>query len=94
MDRTVLTAYGWPDLEVPPFCPKTPADRTALQTFEDTVIDRLYVLNAERGREEERLGLGGTKGKAGRARKATKPKQEQKAVPEAQTSLAIERESE
>ena len=30
-----------------------------MQVFEDEVIDRLYVLNAERAREEARLGLGG-----------------------------------
>jgi hypothetical protein len=35
------------------------ADREALQAFEDEVIDRLYVLNAERAREEQRLGLAG-----------------------------------
>ena len=29
-----------------------------MQAFEDEVIDRLYVLNAERAREERRLGLG------------------------------------
>jgi len=37
-------------------------DRAALQALEDEVIDRLYVLNAERAREEERLGTG-AKGK-------------------------------
>ncbi|MCB9591143.1 MAG: N-6 DNA methylase [Sandaracinaceae bacterium] len=63
MDRAVLDAYGWSDIEVPPFCPKTDADRAALQEFEDEVIDRLYVLNAERAREEERLGLRSKKGK-------------------------------
>jgi hypothetical protein len=57
MDRAVLDAYGWSDIKVPPFCPKTDADRAALQEFEDEVIDRLYVLNAERAAEEERLGL-------------------------------------
>ena len=60
MDRAVLDAYGWS--EVPPFCPKTDADRAALQEFEDEVIDRLYVLNAERAKEEERLGLRKKKG--------------------------------
>ena len=58
MDRAVLDAYGWTDLEVPPYCPTTPAERAAHKAFEDEVIDRLYVLNAERAREEERLGLG------------------------------------
>jgi len=69
MDRAVLAAYGWTDIAVPPFCPLTDADRAALQAFEDEMIDRLYVLNAERAAEEERLGLGakgpnGPKGKA------------------------------
>jgi hypothetical protein len=58
MDRAVLDAYGWSDVAVPPYCPVTDADRTAVQAFEDEVIDRLYVLNAERARAEERLGLG------------------------------------
>ncbi len=58
MDRAVLAAYGWQDIPVPPFCPKTDEHRAALTAFEDEVIDRLYVLNAERAREEARLGLG------------------------------------
>jgi hypothetical protein len=61
MDRAVLAAYGWGDVAVPPYCPLTDEDREALQAFEDEVIDRLYVLNAERAREEQRLGLGGKK---------------------------------
>jgi hypothetical protein len=61
MDRAVLDAYGWTDLAVPPYCPKNDADRAALQTFDDEVIDRLYVLNAERAREEARLGVAPTK---------------------------------
>lgn len=61
MDRAVLAAYGWSDIPVPPYCPRSDEDREALQAFEDEVIDRLYVLNAERAREEQRLGLGGKK---------------------------------
>lgn len=57
MDRAVLDAYGWTDMAVPPYCPRTDADRAAIQTFEDEVIDRLYVLNADRAQEEDRLGL-------------------------------------
>ena len=64
IDRAVLDAYGWSDVAVPPYCPASDADRAAVQAFEDEVIDRLYVLNAERAREEERLGLGGKKGKS------------------------------
>ncbi|RYZ17795.1 MAG: hypothetical protein EOO70_00910, partial [Myxococcaceae bacterium] len=54
MDRAVLDAYGWTDIAVPPFCPLTDEDRAALTAFEDEVIDRLYVLNAERAAEEQR----------------------------------------
>lgn len=63
MDRAVLDAYGWTDVAVPPFCPRDDAERQALAAFEDEVIDRLYVLNAERAAEEKRLGLGKSKGK-------------------------------
>lgn len=56
MDRAVLDAYGWANVAVPPFCIASDADRLALRSFEDEVIDRLYVLNAERAREEQRLG--------------------------------------
>ncbi len=74
MDRAVLDTYGWTDIKVPPFCLRTDEDRAALQEFEDEVIDRLYVLNAERAREEERLGLGSKKGgkKAGGKEKSGK----------------------
>jgi len=63
MDRAVLAAYDWSEIAVPPYCPMTDEDRAALQTFEDDVIDHLYVLNAERAREEQRLGLGNKKRK-------------------------------
>ncbi|MCU0685085.1 MAG: hypothetical protein MUF34_23050 [Polyangiaceae bacterium] len=63
MDRAVLAAYGWSDIAVPPFCALSDADRAALQAFEDEVIDRLYVLNEARAREEQRLGLTGKKGR-------------------------------
>lgn len=66
MDRAVLDAYGWTDLPVPPYCPRTDAERDAVQAFEDEVIDRLYVLNAERAAEEERLGFSKVKGKRGK----------------------------
>ncbi len=56
MDRAVLDAYGWTDLVVPPFCPKAPEDQRALEQFQNTIIDRLFVLNAERAEEEKRLG--------------------------------------
>jgi hypothetical protein len=71
MDRAVLDAYGWSDIAVPPFCPATPAEQAALEAFNDEVIDRLFVLNAERAEQERLAGLGGgKKGKqAGRGRK-------------------------
>jgi hypothetical protein len=65
MDRAVLDAYGWSDIAVPPYCPLTDADRQALGAFEDEVIDRLYVLNAERARDDERLGLASKNRKRG-----------------------------
>jgi 2-polyprenyl-6-methoxyphenol hydroxylase-like FAD-dependent oxidoreductase len=55
-DCAVLDAYGWTDLAVPPFCPKTPDEERALEEFQDTIIDRLFVLNAERAEGEKRLG--------------------------------------
>jgi hypothetical protein len=54
MDRAVLDAYGWSRIAVPPFCPKTDADRASLEAFEDEVIDALFVLNAARAEEEKR----------------------------------------
>jgi hypothetical protein len=59
LDRAVLAAYGWDDIAVPPYCPTTDQDRDALQAFEEEVIDRLYVLNAERANDEQRLGIVG-----------------------------------
>jgi hypothetical protein len=59
MDRAVLDAYGWSDVVVPPYCPLNDADKAQIAAFEDESIDRLYVLNAERAAEEQRLGLGG-----------------------------------
>lgn len=50
-DRAVLQAYGWDDLDVPPFtAPRDDADKEARQAFEDEIIDRLFVLNAERAK--------------------------------------------
>ena len=54
MDRAVLAAYGW-DIPVPPYgTPTTDAERRALEAFEDEVIDRLFLLNAQRAEEEKR----------------------------------------
>jgi hypothetical protein len=67
LDRAVLAAYGWSDLTVPPFCPLTDDDQAQLQAFQDEVVDRLYVLNATRAAEEQRLGLTPTTRKTARA---------------------------
>jgi hypothetical protein len=49
LDRAVLAAYGWSDIPVPPYTtPQTPTETTALQLFEDTLIDRLFLLNVTR----------------------------------------------
>ena len=85
MDHAVLAAYGpdWAKVEVPPFTtPATPAEKRALEAFEDEVVDRLFVLNAERAEEERIKGLtkNGKKraGKGGRrkssARRSATPK--------------------
>jgi hypothetical protein len=56
MDRAVLSEYGWSDIPVPPYgTPTTETERCALEAFEDEVIDRLFVLNAQRAEEEKRL---------------------------------------
>lgn len=61
LDRTVLRAYGWSDLPVPPFCIASAADGAALSAFEDEVIDRLFVLNEQRAQEEAKhLATSGT----------------------------------
>jgi hypothetical protein len=64
MDRKVLDAYGWSDIEVPPYCPMNDADKTRLESFDGEVIDRLFVLNAKRA-EEERVApeAGAARGK-------------------------------
>ena len=68
MDRAVLDAYGWSDLTVPPFCPMSAEEHKALERFQDAIVDRLFVLNAERAAEEARLGVGKGKGKGGPAK--------------------------
>jgi hypothetical protein len=55
LDHAVLAAYGWSDIPVPPYCPPRPTDHAGQATvslFEDTIIDRLFALNAERAAEE------------------------------------------
>jgi hypothetical protein len=55
LDRAVLATYGWSDIVVPPYCPPRTDDRAgqaAFSMFEDTIIDRLFALNATRAAEE------------------------------------------
>lgn len=82
LDRAVLDAYGWNDIGVPPYSPSTPSEKDARQAFEDEVLDRLHVLNAVRGRAEERLGLG---------KKASKQKARKKATNKGSSAKAIKK---
>jgi hypothetical protein len=67
MDRAVLDAYGWVDLRVPPYCAMNSGDELAIEGFKNEVIDRLFVLNAQRALEEKCLGVSkGMKGKGGK----------------------------
>ena len=55
LDQAVLAAYGWNDIVVPPYLPPRPDDnagKAARALFEDTIIDRLFALNAERAAAE------------------------------------------
>lgn len=73
LDRAVLAAYGWDDIAVPPYA--TPIDEAglrALEAFQDEVIDRLFVLNAERAEEE------GIRGAATKGRGKRKPRRRKK----------------
>jgi hypothetical protein len=74
MDAAVLRAYGWPEIQVPPFCPLTAEDQKSLETFQDQVIDHLFVLNAERAKEEARLGAASKKASKAKPTNAKKPK--------------------
>lgn len=73
LDRAVLDAYGWADIEVPPYCPLTDDDKKRLERFEDTIIDRLFELNAKRAAEERAFATAHTPAKRP-AKKATRSK--------------------
>ncbi|MGF1467081.1 MAG: DNA methyltransferase [Sandaracinaceae bacterium] len=88
MDAAVLAAYGWDDLEAPPYCPATPAEERAVEAFSDAVIDRLFVLNSERAEDERRRGLGSS-GKRGKTKKTSKRGGKKKAKSE-QGSLDLD----
>ncbi len=90
MDRAVLAAYGWSDIEVPPFCAASvdPSDlaahRAALQAFEDEVIDRLFILNTERAAAEgDSSPSKSAKKKASKKKRSTKRKPKSSKVGEA-----------
>ena len=89
LDRAVLAAYGWSDIVVPPYCPPRPDDhagKAALSLFEDTIIDRLFALNAERAAEEAAAA-----GRAAPAKPtAPKPKKPRTKPSAAQKSLLDE----
>jgi hypothetical protein len=61
LDREVLNAYGWTDIDVPPFCPVNEAGQQQLAIFENAVTDRLFALNAKRAEEELLRGIGTNK---------------------------------
>ena len=69
MDRAVTGAYGWTDLDVPPYCPLDDEAKAKVKAFEDAVVDRLFALNAERAKAE----AGAVRGKGG-AEKGAKAK--------------------
>ncbi|HTN92510.1 MAG TPA: DNA methyltransferase [Sorangium sp.] len=57
LDRAVLDAYGFDDIEVPPYtAPSSPGEGREAGAFEDQVIDRLFALNEARAAEEARRG--------------------------------------
>ncbi|WP_437309484.1 DNA methyltransferase [Sorangium sp. So ce388] len=60
LDRAVLAAYGFDDIEVPPYtAPASPGEGREAGAFEDQVIDRLFALNEARADEEARERGGG-----------------------------------
>ncbi len=70
LDRSVLAAYRWGDIELPPYtAPASEEEGVALEAFQDDVIDRLFVLNTERAELERVRGASmGGKGKGGGGR--------------------------
>ena len=88
MDRAVLAAYGW-DVDVPPYTtPVTEDEKRRLEAFEDDIVDRLFVLNAERAHEEELLGVGASAKKT-KGRSAKKAGGASKGVDEAEIPTEI-----
>ncbi len=87
MDRAVLDAYGWSDVEVPPYCPLSDDDKKQLERFEDEVIDRLFALNAQRAEEERRAGLAPGSKQKGKAKAPGKGAPKAEGEPAAQLAL-------
>jgi hypothetical protein len=81
MDRAVLAAYGWKDIDVPAF--EAAADDPVRQHFEDEVLDRLFALNTERAEKERLLGSIGkvTAKKFARGKQGKKKPQDQGGLP-------------
>ncbi|MDQ3264468.1 MAG: N-6 DNA methylase [Myxococcota bacterium] len=74
LDRAVLEGYGWSDIEIPAFTePATPSEESALELFEDEILDRLQTLNAERAAKQTLLGAS----KAKAAKKTSRAKSTQ-----------------
>ena len=89
MDRAVLDAYGWTDIDVPPYCPLSDDDKKQLARFEGEVIDRLFLLNAARAEEEKRAGLAAGAKQKGAGKGAAKKAPKKGATPEAQVTLGL-----
>jgi len=85
LDRVVLSAYGWPDIEVPPYTtPRTPAERLGFDTFETAVLDRFFALNRERAAAESTRH-------AARAKPAPSPQADPPALGDCTDRLALSR---
>ncbi len=70
----MLEGYGWSDIEIPAFTePATPSEESALELFEDEILDRLQTLNAERAAKQTLLGAS----KAKAAKKTSRAKSTQ-----------------
>ena len=92
MDRAVLAAYGWNDVEPPSVVdPSTDDERRAKEAFEDEVIDRLFALNAERAAEERALGL---TSKNGKRKKTAKPRKKKGSTKQLSLSAETNEETE
>lgn len=89
MDRAVLDAYGWTDIDVPPYCSLGDDDKKQLARFEDEVIDRLFVLNAARAEEEKRKGLAAGAKQKGAGKGAAKKAPKKGATPEAHVTFGL-----